>query len=83
MGQQETVAGSALRRMILVLAVAALMAVLMAVMAAPAFARSTTGSDNAAFGFGQGSGGGAFVNAGEGQDDPALHSEPPGKLRNS
>jgi len=38
MGQQQTVAGSALRRMILVLAVAALMAAMMAVSAMPAFA---------------------------------------------
>ena len=36
--QQETMAGSALRRIILVLAVAAVMAALVAVMAAPAFA---------------------------------------------
>ena len=43
MGQQETTlraTGSALRRMILVLAVAALMAVMMVAMAAPAFAAS-------------------------------------------
>jgi Tfp pilus assembly protein FimT len=40
--QQQTVAGSALRRMLLVLAVAALMAALVAVMATPAFAKLTT-----------------------------------------
>jgi len=43
MGQQQTAAGSALRRIILVLAVAALMAVMMAAMAVPAFARGGGG----------------------------------------
>ena len=38
MGQQQTVPGSALRRMFLVLAAAALMAVMLAVMALPALA---------------------------------------------
>jgi hypothetical protein len=40
MGQQQTVAGGALRRMILVLAVAALMAAVMVATAVPAFAVS-------------------------------------------
>jgi len=40
--QQEIVAGSALRRIILVLAVAALMAMMVAAMAAPAFAAADT-----------------------------------------
>jgi hypothetical protein len=40
MGQQQTVAGGALRRMILVLAVAALMAAMMVATAVPAFAVS-------------------------------------------
>ena len=38
MGQQQTVAGSALRRMILVLAVAAVIAAMVAATATPAFA---------------------------------------------
>jgi hypothetical protein len=38
MGQQEIVAGSALRRLVLVLAVAAVMAAMMVAMASPAFA---------------------------------------------
>ena len=41
MGQQETVAGTALRRMTLVLAVAVLMAAMMAVSAMPAMAKNT------------------------------------------
>jgi hypothetical protein len=41
--QQQKVTGNAQRRMFLVLAVAALMAAMMAVMAAPAFARSGGG----------------------------------------
>ena len=45
--QQETLAtGSALRRMILVLTVVALMATMMAVSVAPAFARTTFGPAN-------------------------------------
>ena len=41
MGQQQTVAGSALRRIILVLAVAALMTMLSVAMANPAFASAS------------------------------------------
>jgi hypothetical protein len=40
MGQQQTVAGGALRRMILALAIAALMVTMMVVMAAPVFAKA-------------------------------------------
>ena len=40
MGQQETVAGSALRRMIMTLAVTALMAAMIVVMAVPAMAKT-------------------------------------------
>ncbi len=46
--QQETVAGNALRRMILVLSVAALMAVMMVAMAAPAFALPRNGCSKGA-----------------------------------
>ena len=51
MGQQQTVAGSALRRMIMVLAVAALMAAVMVATAVPAFAVSPSdkGKQNACF----------------------------------
>ena len=43
MGQQQTEAGSALRRMVLVLAIAAVMALLVTALAAPAFAVSNNG----------------------------------------
>ena len=43
MGQQQTVAGGALRRMILALAIAALMVVMLLAMAAPAFANQGQG----------------------------------------
>jgi len=51
MGQQQTVAGSALRRKIMVLAVAALMAAVMVATAVPAFAVSPSekGKQNACF----------------------------------
>jgi len=51
MGQQQTVAGSALRRIIMVLAVAVLIAAVMVATAVPAFAVSPSekGKQNACF----------------------------------
>jgi hypothetical protein len=53
MGQQEIVGGSALRRLVLVLAVAVLMAAMMVAMAVPAFAKADPlghpGSNNAPY----------------------------------
>lgn len=61
MGQQEIVTGSAVRRMILVLVVAALMAAMVAATAAPAFAAK--GGVN--FACPNGAGGFVVVNGGE------------------
>ena len=46
MGQQQTVAGNALRRIILVIAVAAVMAAMMAASAMPAFAKGPPPTQN-------------------------------------
>jgi hypothetical protein len=56
--QQQTVAGSVLRRMIMTLAVAGVMAVIMLNMAAPAFARSGSGGGGPGVG---GHGGGSHL----------------------
>ena len=70
MGQQQTVAGSALRRILLVLAVAALMSAMLVAMAAPAFAK---------FNFNPHFGGGVGGESGTGVDTGVSGQSVPGK----
>ena len=70
---QEIVAGSALRRIIGVLAVAALMAAMLVVMAAPALARSGEGDGFGHHGGGSGHGGSYEQGTGGGVGSGVAH----------